>query len=313
MFSLFLNSDEAKSSHSAILPDLAVEPDDIKSSRYCLNFPFGIEVVCGVVWSELLFHDQLILVVKHLNAVEGLFVRIVEYFYAHLPDCHLRQIREAAVLAVVAVPLVVDAPEPVGQFQAHSRDGSFWALLLEADGLQLDLAACGHLCEMAHLWALKVVVLAGLCDAPLSEALEFVEFCQGLDTLCFLEERPHGWREERLVALQVRGLQYGRGAQGRVVRHHFVFRQRSVGFEFLVVFGRLQLIDFLAQHRLGLERVLLNVCDQLFLLVDDLLELLHPFVVALLLMSPIIVAVVNRLDVRVDFLNLIERYSSFKG
>ena len=41
---------------------------------------------------------------------------------------------------------------------------------------------------MAHLWALEVVMLAGLGDAPLPEALELVEFSEGLDALGFLKE-----------------------------------------------------------------------------------------------------------------------------
>ena len=114
------------------------------------------------------------------------------------------------------------------------------------------------------------------------------------------------------MPLQVRGL-HRRRAERRLVVRRFFFRQRFEGFEFFTGLGCLQLTNFLAQHRLGLERILLDVRNQFLLLVDDLLELLHPFIVALLLMSPIIVAVVNRLDVRVDFLNLIERYSSFKG
>ena len=35
------------------------------------------------------------------------------YLYAHLPDRPLRQVGDALVLVGVAVPLVVDAPEPI--------------------------------------------------------------------------------------------------------------------------------------------------------------------------------------------------------
>ena len=45
--------------------------------------------------------------------------------------------------------------------------------------------------------------------------------------------------------------------------------------------------------------------NKLLLLVNDLLELVHAFVVALLLMSALVVAVVDRFDVRVYFFNLI--------
>ena len=55
------------------------------------------------------------------------------YLYAHLPDRPLRQVGDALVLVGVAVPLVVDAPEPVGKFKAHSSERSVGALLLEAD------------------------------------------------------------------------------------------------------------------------------------------------------------------------------------
>jgi len=97
-----------------------------------------------------------------------------------------------------------------------------------------------------------------------------------------------------------------------VVRRVF-FRQRFEGFEFVAGLGCLQLTDLLAQHRLGLERVLLDVCNQFLLLVDDLLELVHPLVVALLLMSALVVPVVDRLDVRVYFLDLIKGRSSVQG
>lgn len=110
------------------------------------------------------------------------------YLNAHLPDRRLRQVGDAFVLVDVPVPLVVDAPEPVGQFQAHSREWSVRPLLLEAQGLELDLAARRHLRKMAHLWAFEVVMLAGLGDAPLPEALELVEFSEGLDALGFLKE-----------------------------------------------------------------------------------------------------------------------------
>ena len=86
---------------------------------------------------------------------------------------------------------------------------------------------------------------------------------------------------------------------------HFGFRQRLEGFEFSRVLGRLQLTDFLSQHRLGLERFLLDARDKLLLLINDLLELVDPFIVALLLMSALVVSVVDRFDVRVDFLDLI--------
>ena len=55
------------------------------------------------------------------------------YLYAHLPDRPLRQVGDALVLVSVAVPLVVDAPEPIGQLQAHSSERSVRALLLVAD------------------------------------------------------------------------------------------------------------------------------------------------------------------------------------
>ena len=74
---------------------------------------------------------------------------------------------------------------------------------------------------------------------------------------------------------------------------HLFFRQRFEGFEFLTVLGCLQLTDFLAQHCLGLECILLNVCNQFLLLLDDLLELVHPLIVALLLMSALVVPVVD--------------------
>ena len=112
------------------------------------------------------------------------------------------------------------------------------------------------------------------------------------------------------MALQVRGLHRG-GAYGHVVGPFF-FRQRFEGFEFFTGLGCLQLADLLAQHRLCLERVLLEVCDQLLLFVDDLLELVHPLVVALLLVSALVVPVVDRFDVRVDFLDLIKRRSSIE-
>lgn len=35
------------------------------------------------------------------------------YLHAHLPDRALRQVGDALVLVGVAVPLVVDAPEPI--------------------------------------------------------------------------------------------------------------------------------------------------------------------------------------------------------
>ena len=35
------------------------------------------------------------------------------YLYAHLPDRALRQVGDTFVLVGVAVPLVVDAPEPI--------------------------------------------------------------------------------------------------------------------------------------------------------------------------------------------------------
>lgn len=114
------------------------------------------------------------------------------------------------------------------------------------------------------------------------------------------------------MPLQVRGL-HRRRAERRLVVRRFFFRQRFEGFEFFTGLGCLQLTDFLAQHRLGLERILLDVCNQFLLLVDDLLELVHPLVVALLLMSALVVPVVDRLDVRVYFLDLIKGRSSIQG
>ena len=76
---------------------------------------------------------------------------------------------------------------------------------------------------------------------------------------------------------------------------------------------RLQLVNFIGQHRLGLERFLLDGRNQLLLLVNDLLELVHAFVVALLLMSALIVAIVDRFNVRVDLFDLIKRGPSLQG
>ena len=55
------------------------------------------------------------------------------YLYAHLPDRPLRQVGDAFVLVSVAVPLIVDAPEPVGKFKANTSERSVGALLLKAD------------------------------------------------------------------------------------------------------------------------------------------------------------------------------------
>ena len=52
--------------------------------------------------------------------------------------------------------------------------------------------------------------------------------------------------------------------------------------------------------------------DQLLLLVDDLLELVDPLIAALLMVSALVVSVVDRFDVRVDFLDLIQRNFPFK-
>ena len=65
------------------------------------------------------------------------------------------------------------------------------------------------------------------------------------------------------------------------------------------------MVDFLGQHRLGLERFLLDGRNELLLLVNDLLELVHAFVVALLLVAALVVAVVDRFNVRVYFFDLI--------
>ena len=92
-----------------------------------------------------------------------------------------------------------------------------------------------------------------------------------------------------------------------MVRHacHVFFRHGAEGFEWTTGPRSLQLVDPVGQHRLGLERFLLDGRNKLLLLVNDLLELVHAFVVALLLMSTLVVAVVDRFDVRVYFFNLI--------
>ena len=51
--------------------------------------------------------------------------------------------------------------------------------------------------------------------------------------------------------------------------------------------------------------------NQLLLLVNDLLKLVHAFVVALLLMSALIVAIVDRFNVRVNLFDLIKRSAPF--
>ena len=157
---------------------------------------------------------------------------------------------------------------------------------------------------MAHLWAFEVVMLAGLGDAPLSKALQLVELGLFLSAWWSVEERDQRWGEHGLLTLKVLHLH-------SVVRH-LGFRQRFEGFEFFSVLGCLQLTDFLGQHCLGLERFLLDGGDQLLLLVNDLLELVNPFIVALLLMSALVVSVVDRFYIWVDFLNLIQRRPAFK-
>ena len=90
---------------------------------------------------------------------------------------------------------------------------------------------------MAHLWALEVVVLARLSDAPLAEALHLVELSLPLVARWLLKRWDQRWRKPRPRTVQVLCL--------HSVAHRFILRQRFEGFEFLTVLGRLQLVDFI--------------------------------------------------------------------
>ena len=85
--------------------------------------------------THIFINDQLVLLVIHTNAEVGLHMPVVGgiYLHAHFPDRALRQVGDALVLVGIPVPLVIDAPESVGQLQAHARERAVGALLLVPD------------------------------------------------------------------------------------------------------------------------------------------------------------------------------------
>ena len=113
-------------------------------------FPLGTVISHGL-WpsrlAEVFVHNQLVVLVEHLDAVVGLQVPVVGgvHFYADLSNLHLREVRDAFVAQLVAVPFVVYALKSIRKLHRQPKARAIGPILFKSNRLKLNLSILRHL------------------------------------------------------------------------------------------------------------------------------------------------------------------------
>ena len=157
---------------------------------------------------------------------------------------------------------------------------------------------------MADFRAFKIEVLTWLSHCPLAEALHLMEGVLFFIThhRLLLEQWHHWRRQTRLLPTEV--------LRHTIIVQFFCWHRKR--FEKTLLFTWLKLTDLVFQLLLCLERLLLNWGYQFLLLFDNLLKLTDALIVALLLVAPLEVLIIDWFDIRVNLFNLVQRGSSIE-